>query len=88
MFCLVAEFGSEELTIESSDVGQAGRLRTLGSASTGVGAVTEAEFIHLGHHGFCTLFGLNATLRKESQLADLGCHYLLCTTILRRSMNA
>ena len=53
---------------------QADRLGALCSARTGVGAVTEAEFVHLGEHGFGALFGLYAALRQEGQLADFGSH--------------
>ena len=71
-FRLVGDFGAEELTVETCDVAQLDVLGALGSAGTGVGAVAESEFVHLGHHGLGAAFSLDASLRKECELANLG----------------
>ena len=43
-----------------------------GFASTGVGAVTKSEFVHLGHHEFRTTCGFYATWGEEGELRNLG----------------
>ena len=65
---LVSQLCLDELAVEASNVGDGLALRTYGFASTGVGAVTEAEFVHLGYHGLGTTGCLYATLWKEGEL--------------------
>ena len=69
---LVFDFCAKELAVEARDVAQLDVLRALGSAGTGVGAVTESEFVHLGNHCFSASSGFHLALRKESELAHLG----------------
>ena len=60
---LVRQFRFQELAVQASDVGNAFVLGANGFASTSVGAVTEAEFVHLSHHGLGTLGCFGAALR-------------------------
>lgn len=61
---LVAALGAEELAVQAGNVAELDVLRALGSAGTGVGAVTEAELVHLGNHSLHAAFCLNLTLWK------------------------
>ena len=47
---LVLELRREELPVQTGDVRNRNHLRTLGLASSRIGTVTEAQFVHLGHH--------------------------------------
>ena len=64
---LVGQFCLDELAVQAGDVGDGFALRTNGLAGTGVGAVTETEFVHLGYHCLGTTGCLYATLWKESE---------------------
>lgn len=68
---LVGQLGFDELAVEAGNVGDGLVLGTYGFAGTGVGAVTETEFVHLGYHGFGTLGGFYTALGKECELAHL-----------------
>ena len=68
---LVLELRAEELAVETSDVSEANRLRALSGTSTGVGTVTESEFVHLSHHRFRASRCFDLTLRQERELANL-----------------
>ena len=68
---LVGKLSLDHLAVEASDVGDGLVLRADGLAGASVGAVTEAEFVHLGDHVLHTTSSLYATLRKQSELADL-----------------
>lgn len=68
---LVSELCLDELAVEASDVGDRLVLRALSLASASVGAVAEAELLHLGDHCLCALSSLRAALRQESELAHL-----------------
>ena len=69
---LVFELGLEELAVEASDVGDGDTFGALGFAGTGVGAVAETEFVHLGNHCFGAASCLDLPLREEGELANLG----------------
>ena len=69
---LFGELGVEEFAVEACDVAQRNVLGTFGGAGTGVGAVAEAEFVHLGYHGACATFAFNLALGQECELAYLG----------------
>ena len=71
VYILVCQFCLDELAVQAGDVGDGFALGTYGLASAGVGAVTKAEFVHLGYHSLGTTGCLYATLGKESELADL-----------------
>lgn len=75
----------EELAIETGDVSDSDTLRALKLAGTGIGAVTESEFVHLGDHGLRSLLGLGTTLRKQSERTDAGCNEKHCRTVLTGS---
>jgi hypothetical protein len=47
---LVSQLSLDHLAVEASDVGDGLILRADSLASAGVGAVTEAELVHLGNH--------------------------------------
>ena len=65
---LVSELCLDELAVQASDIGDRLVLRALSLASAGVGAVAEAEFLHLGHHGLGTLGSLGTTLGQQGEL--------------------
>ena len=69
---LLRELGVDKFTVKTGDVAQRHVLGALCGAGTGVGAVTEAEFVHLANHGAGAAGALNLTLGKESELAYLG----------------
>ena len=59
-------------------------LRALGLASTRVGAVTEAQLIHLGNHRLGTAGTLNAALRQLRQRRYAGCYEQHSRAVLTR----
>ena len=69
---LVGQLGLDELAVQAGDVGDGLVLRADGLAGAGVGAVAEAELIHLGDHGLGALGCLGTTLGQEGELGDLG----------------
>ena len=68
---LVSQLCLDELAVQAGDVGDGFALRTYSFASTGVGAVTEAEFVHLGYHSLGTTGCLYAALWKKGELRYL-----------------
>ena len=68
---LVGEFSLDHLAIQTSDIGDGLVLRADGLAGASVGAVTEAELVHLGDHVLHTTGSLYAALRKQGELANL-----------------
>ena len=48
---LVAALGAQELAVQAGDVAQLDVLGALSGTGTRVGAVTEAQLVHLGRHG-------------------------------------
>ena len=68
---LVCQFSLDELAVQTCDIGDGLILRALSLAGTGVGAVTEAELLHLGDHVLDTASSLDAALRQQCELADL-----------------
>ena len=71
---LVSQLRLDELAIQAGDVGDGLVLRAYSLAGAGVGAVAEAELIHLGHHGLGALSCLGTALGQEGELGDLGAH--------------
>lgn len=69
---LFGKLGVEVLPVEAGNVAQGDVLGTFGGAGTGVGAVAEAELVHLGHHGAGATLALYLALGQQSELADLG----------------
>ena len=69
---LFGKLGVEVLAVEAGNVAQGDVLGTFGGAGTGVGAVAEAQLVHLGHHGAGATLALNLALGQQSELADLG----------------
>ena len=68
---LVCQLGLDHLAVQASDVGDSLVLRADGLAGASVGAVTEAELVHLGNHVLHTTGSLYAALWEQSQLANL-----------------
>ena len=54
------------------DVGDGDFFGAGGFALGFVGAVAEAELVHLGDHGFGSVLGLDFSLRQQCQLGHLG----------------
>ena len=71
LLSLIAKFSLNELAVQACDVGDGFALGADGLAGTGVGAVAEAQFVHLGHHVLGTTGSFYATLGKQGELADL-----------------
>ena len=69
---LVLELSSEELAVQTSDIGDRDVLGAFDFASTSVRTVTEAQLIHLSDHSLSTTGSFDTTLWEESQLADLS----------------
>ena len=68
---LISKLCLNHLAVEASDVSDGLVLRADSLAGASVGAVTDAELVHLGNHVLHTTGSLYATLRKQSQLANL-----------------
>ena len=69
---LICQFCLDHLAVQAGDVGDGLVLRADSLAGAGVGAVTEAEFVHLGDHVLHTTGSLYATLGKQGELRDLA----------------
>ena len=71
------QLGLDELAVQACDVGDGLVLRAHGLAGAGVGAVAEAELVHLSHHGLGTFGSLRKALGQQvMQLAaklDAAC---------------
>ena len=65
---LVGQLRLDELTVQTGDVSDSLVLRAHSLACTGVGAVAEAELIHLGDHGLGALSGLRTALGQQGKL--------------------
>ena len=57
-------------------------LRALGLAGIGIGAVAEAQLVHLGDHLLRSVGGLDLALGQQSQMAYFGTHKQHCAGIL------
>ena len=75
----------DEFAVEASDVAQRYVLGAFGCASTGVGAVAEAEFVHLAYHCACAALAFNLTLGQQCELAYLGRYEEHCGAVLAGS---
>ena len=69
---LFRALGHDELAVQAGDVAQRNVLGAFGGACTGVGAVTESEFVHLPDHCAGTACAFHLTLRQECELAYLS----------------
>lgn len=69
---LVGELSLDVLAVQASDVGDRLVLRALSLTSASVGAVTEAQLLHLGNHVLGATCSLGTTLGQQSKLADLA----------------
>lgn len=69
---LLTALCGDELAVHARDIGHLDVLRTLSRTCAGVGAVAEAELIHLGNHGERAAVTLHSALRKAGELTDLG----------------
>ena len=79
---LVCQFCADELAVQAGDVRDGLALRADGFASTCVGAVAEAQFVHLRYHSLRTLRCLYPTLRKQGELAHLRADEEHCRAVL------
>ena len=68
---LVGQLCLDELAVEAGDVGDGFAFWAYGFASTSIGAVAKAEFVHFGYHCLGTTGCLYATLWKEGELRHL-----------------
>ena len=82
---LVSQFCLDELAVQAGDVGNGLVLRADSLAGAGVGAVTEAEFVHLGNHVLHTTGSLYATLGKQGELRHLRRYEQHSRTVLTSS---
>ena len=82
LFYLIRELGFKEFAVQTRDVRYGNTLRTLHLAGTGVGAVSESEFVHLGDHGLDPFLSLGTTLGKKGEGTDPGCNEQHCRTVL------
>ncbi len=78
-------FGGDELAVHAADVVELDVLGAFSGAGTGVGAVAEAEFVHLCYHCAYTTVFLYFTLWEQCELADLGADEEHCRAILAGS---
>lgn len=69
---LVLELRREELPVQTGDVRNRNHLRTLGLASSRIGTVTEAQFVHLGHHRLGAAGTLDTSLRQFRERRHTG----------------
>ena len=69
---LFSAFSFDKFAVETGNIAQRYVLGALSGASTGIGAVAEAKFIHLAHHGAGTALTLYLTLGEECELANLS----------------
>ena len=65
---LISQLCLDHLAVEAGDVGDCLVLRTYCLAGASVGAVTEAELVHLSNHVLNTTCSLYAALWKQSEL--------------------
>jgi len=72
MMKLVGNLGLQHLAVEAGDVGDGLVLGANGLAGASVGAVAEAQLVHLGNHVLHTAGSLYTALRKQGELADLA----------------
>ena len=69
---LIGQLCLDELAVQASDVGDGLVLRAHSLAGASVGAVAEAELIHLGNHSLGALGSFGTALRQQGELGDLG----------------
>ena len=67
----VFQFSLDEIAVQVRDVDDGLVLRALSLASAGVGAVTEAQLVHLAQHGLSTAQSLGLALWQQVELCDL-----------------
>ena len=79
---LLAEFRFQELPVEPGDVVHGNTFRAFHFAGTGIRAVTESQFVHLGNHGARPAGSFRTALRQEGQRADAGSHKQHGRTVL------
>ena len=80
-YALVSQLSLEKLAVQAGNIGDRLTLRADSLASTGVGAVAEAQLVHLLHHGAGATGTLHLTLGKEGKLAHLGADKQHCRAI-------
>ena len=78
---LFRNLGIDELAVETGDIAQRNALGAFGCAGTGVGAVAEAEFVHLVDHGAGAAGTFNLSLWQEGELAYLGADEEHCRAV-------
>ena len=82
---LVRELRLEEFAVQAGDVRDIDPLGALQLAGTRVGAVAEAQFVHLRDHRLGTAMRLRTALRKQGEGTDAGSDEEHRRTVLTRS---
>ena len=84
-FQLILELRLKEFAVEAGDMADGNVLWALHLASAGIGAGTEAQFIHFGHHSLGTARSFHFTLRQQGQRAYARSHEQHRRTVLAGS---
>ena len=84
-YALVSQLSLEKLAVQAGNIGDRLTLRADSLASTRVGAVAEAQLVHLGHHVLGTLSSLYTALGKQGELANLRADKEHSRTVLTSS---
>ena len=83
IYCgLFGALGCDVFAVESGDIAQRNVLGAFGGAGSCVGAVAEAEFVHLAYHGAGAALALYLALGQECELAYLGRYEEHCRAVL------
>ena len=70
---LILGLGCRELAVQAGDMRDGDRLGAFGLAGTRIGAVAEAQLVHLGDHCFRAACAFDAALRQFGQRRHAGC---------------
>lgn len=84
-YALVSQLSLEELAVQAGNIGDRLALRADCLASTSVGAVAEAQLVHLSQHVLGTLGSLYTALGKQGELANLRADKEHSRTVLTSS---
>ena len=68
----IREVSLQKFPVQAGDMLDRNTLRTLQFAGPCVGAVSEPEFVHFGHHVLCPSLGFDLTLGKQGERTHAG----------------